>query len=244
VSIAEPFLEDGSRKLYFTLKVGSLSPVATPNTSWKVLFRAPDGITHFVEMNTFDPTAMKFRYGHIEVDPTTGVNNNVNDGNADPASNFKPDGTITVVIGNDKVGNPAAGQSLVGIKGEVRLLVGATAGLLVIADDTGAGSYQLVGNDFCAPKPAAPIGLTAANTSRAVVTLNWQDKSDNEQNFLIERATTVDSGYVQIASVNAGVTSYSDSTVVKKVIYYYRVRAANGNLKSLYSNVASVKVKK
>jgi hypothetical protein len=209
-----------------------------------VLFKASDGITHFVEMNTFDPTAMKFRYGHIEVDPTTGVNNNVNDGTADPASNFKPDGTITLIIGKDKVGNPAAGQSLVAVKGEVRLLVGATAGLLILVDDTGAGSYAVVGNDYCAPKPAAPSGLTAVNTSRSVVTLNWKDNSDNEQNFLIERSTSVDGGYVQISSVNAGVTSYADSTVVKKVTYYYRVRAANGNFKSLFSNVASVNVKK
>ena len=222
----------------------NLEGLAVPNTSWKVLFRGPDGITHFVEMNTFDPTAIKYRYGHIEVDATTGVNNNVNDGDADPASNFKTDGTITLIIGNNKVGNPAAGQSLVAIKGEVRLLVGATAGLLALVDDTGAGSYAVVGNDYCAPKPAAPTGLTAVNTSRGIVTLNWKDKSDNEQNFLVERSTSVDAGYVQIASVNAGVTSYADSTVVKKVTYYYRVRAANGNLKSLFSNVASVNVKK
>ena len=30
VSIAEPYLTDGSQRLYFTLKVGSLSPLATP----------------------------------------------------------------------------------------------------------------------------------------------------------------------------------------------------------------------
>ena len=52
------------------------------------------------------------------------------------------------------------------------------------------------------------------------------------------------SGYTQIASVNAGVTSFADSTVVKKTTYYYRVRAANGTFNSIYSNVASVTVKK
>jgi hypothetical protein len=244
VSIAEPFQVDGSQKLFFTLKVGSLSPVATPNTSWKVLFRAPDGLTHFVEMNTFDPTAIKYAYGHIEVDATTGVNNNVTDGTADPASGYNADGTITLVIGNDKVGGPAAGQSLVAVTGEVRLLVGATRGLLAVVDSTGTGSYTVFGNDYCAPKPAAPTGLTAVNTSHAVVTLNWHDNSDNEQSFLIERSTSVDSGYAQMASVNAGVTSYADSTVVKKITYYYRVRAANGTLRSVYSNVASATVKK
>lgn len=244
VSIAEPFQADGSQKLFFTLKVGSLSPVATPNTSWKVLFKSADGLTHFVEMNTFDPTGVKYSYGHIEVDPTTNVNNNVSDGTADPASGYTTDGTITLVIGNGKVGNPAAGQSLVAVKGEVRMLVGAKTGLLALVDDTGAGSYTVYGNDYCAPKPAAPTGLTAANTAHNVVTLNWKDNSDNETNFLIERSTSVDSGYTQVASVNAGVTSWADSTVVKRTTYYYRVRSANGNFKSVYSNVVSVNVKK
>ena len=244
VSIGEPYQTDGSQKLFFTLKVGSLSPVVPPNTSWKVLFKAPDGITHFVEMNTFDPTGIKYNYGHIQVDPTTGVSNNVNDGAADPASGNNADGTITLIIGDDKVGKPAAGQSLVAVQGEVRVLVGATAGLLVLADNTGLGSYTVVGNDFCAPRPAAPTGLAAVNTSRGVVTLNWLDNSDNETNFLIERSTSVNTGYVQVASVNANVTSWADSTVVRKTTYYYRVRAANGTIKSLYSNVASVNVKK
>jgi len=244
VSVAELYQTDGSQKLYFTLKVGSLDPVVTPNTSSKVLFKAPDGITHFVEMNTFNPSATKFRYGHIEVDATTGVNNNVNDGDLDPASNSKPDGTITLVIANSKVGNPVAGQSLVAIKGEVRALVGVTAGLLVLIDDTGVGSYTVAGNDSCAPKPAAPTALSAVNSARSAVTLNWQDKSDNEQNFLVERSTSVDSGYTQIAAVGANTTNYVDGTVVKKVTYYYRVRAASGAAKSGYSNVASVKVKK
>lgn len=244
VSIAEPFLTDGSQKLYFTLKVGSLSPVAPPNTSWKVLFKAPDGVTHFVEMNTFDPSGIKYRYGHIEVDPTTKVNNNINDGTADAASGYTTDGTITLVIGNDKVGNPSAGQSLVAVTGEVRVLAGAASGLLILADNTGSGSYVVAGNDSCAPKPAAPTNLSAVNTSRSTVTLNWKDNSDNEQTFEIERSTSVDSGFTKIATVNANVTSFADPTVVRKTIYYYRVRAANGTLKSIYSNVASVNVKK
>ena len=244
VSIAELLQPDGSQKLYFTLKVGNLSPVATPNTSWKVLFKGPDGTTHFVEMNTFDPSAIKYRYGHIEVDPTTNVNNNVNDGIADPASTYNPDGTILLVIGNDKVGNPRAGNSLVGVKGEVRVLVGATAGLLFLADDSGSGSYTVAGNDSCAPKPAAPTALAVTNTTKGVASLTWKDNSDNEQNFVIERSTSVDSGFAQIGSVAAGVTSFADNTVVKKKTYYYRVRATRGTTLSPYSNVASVTVKK
>ncbi|HYJ92440.1 MAG TPA: fibronectin type III domain-containing protein, partial [Pyrinomonadaceae bacterium] len=140
--------------------------------------------------------------------------------------------------------NPTAGKRIFSVKGTVQALVGAGAGLLEVMDTTGPGVYTLVGNDACAPRPNAPTSLTAANTSHSVATLNWKDNSDNETNFLIERSTTVDSNFVQIASVNAGVTSYADSTVVRKVTYYYRVRASNGTFNSLYSNVASVNVKK
>lgn len=246
VSIAEPYFADGSSKLYFTIKVGSLDPVATPNTSWKVLFKAPDGVTHFVEMNTFDPTAIKFRYGHIQVDPTTGVNNNVSDGALDPASGFATDGTITLVVANSKVGNPSVGQSLIAIKGEVRLLVGATRGLLALVDDTGSGSYTVAGNASCAPKPNAPTGLTATPSrerGNAVITLAWTDNSDNEQSFLVERSTSVDSGFAQIGTTGANATVFADATPVRRTTYYYRVRAANSAGKSAYSNTTSARVK-
>jgi hypothetical protein len=124
------------------------------------------------------------------------------------------------------------------------MLVGAQAGLLVLVDNTGAGSYQVAGNEFCAPKPAAPTGLVATNLSRGVATLTWKDNSDNETGFVVERSTSVDTGYAQIATVAPNVSSYNDPTVVRKTTYYYRVRAASGNLRSAYSNVASVKIKK
>jgi hypothetical protein len=75
------------------------------------------------------------------------------------------------------------------------------------------------------------------------VGLYWQDKSDNENSFLIERSTSVASGFVQIATVGANVVYYVDPGVVRKTTYYYRVRAANSGGKSTYSNVASVRVK-
>jgi hypothetical protein len=148
------------------------------------------------------------------------------------------------------VDNPVAGQSLIGL--EVRTFLGRSDSLPInqnIASDFAVGAtYTLVGNASCLQPPAAPTDLLASSSSKGrptgEITLTWKDNSDNEQNFLIERSTSVDGGYVQIASVNADVTSFADSTVVKKLTYYYRVRAANGNFKSLYSNVASVRVKK
>jgi len=73
--------------------------------------------------------------------------------------------------------------------------------------------------------------------------LNWADNSNNEEQFLVERSTTVAGGYIQIATVGAHTRTYTDNTVFRKTTYFYRVRAANSGGKSSYSNVASLKTK-
>jgi hypothetical protein len=103
--------------------------------------------------------------------------------------------------------------------------------------------YTLVGNASCQARPAAPTQLMAASANKNEATLYWQDKSDNELSFLIERSTSLDSGFVQIASVGANEVSFVDHGVIKKKTYYYRVRASNSGGKSTYSNVASVVIK-
>ena len=87
--------------------------------------------------------------------------------------------------------------------------------------------------------PAAPTNLAASAVSSTQVSLTWSDRSDNETGFLIERATG-GGAFGQIATREAGVTSYPDSTVAANTTYTYRVRAVNGTLFSAYSNTATV----
>jgi hypothetical protein len=57
---------------------------------------------------------------------------------------------------------------------------------------------------------------------------------------LIERKTTVNGTYAQIAQVGANVQSYSDTNGLSaNTKYYYRVRATNGTINSDYSNTPS-----
>lgn len=97
--------------------------------------------------------------------------------------------------------------------------------------------------------PAAPSNLTAtaAQTSglnKSVAWLKWADNSSDEAGFKIERSTSATTGFAQIATVGANATAYTDSTVVSKKTYYYRVRAYNSNgANSAYSNTANVYVK-
>lgn len=68
--------------------------------------------------------------------------------------------------------------------------------------------------------------------------LAWNDNSNNELGFKIERAGgTGSSGYVQIGQVGANITTFTDTTAVGDVPYSYRVRAYNAAGDSGYSNV-------
>ncbi|MEQ1760641.1 MAG: fibronectin type III domain-containing protein, partial [Vicinamibacterales bacterium] len=88
-----------------------------------------------------------------------------------------------------------------------------------------------------APAPEAPTALTA--TAPAAAQLVWTDGSTNEVAFRIERAGT-NGVFAEIATVGAGVTSYTDTTVLGSTVYTYRVRASNTGGFSAYSNTSTV----
>ena len=98
----------------------------------------------------------------------------------------------------------------------------------------------------CSPKltaPAAPSELSTNVTGATRVDLSWKDNSDDESGFLIHRAinSTFTSGLTSF-TVGAGVTTYSDSSVVAATEYYYRVAASNTAGDSSFSNVVTVAI--
>ncbi|MCU4157759.1 discoidin domain-containing protein [Carboxylicivirga sp. A043] len=86
-----------------------------------------------------------------------------------------------------------------------------------------------------------PDNLRSQLTSERKVILQWDDNSDNEDNFVIERT---DNGiFTQIAIVPANQTTYTDSDFsAKGSKYQYRVKAVNSTSDSFYSNYNLVKV--
>jgi len=73
--------------------------------------------------------------------------------------------------------------------------------------------------------PAAPSGLQARAVGPRQIDLNWQDNSDNEDGFIIERREEQE--FAEIARVGADITQYMDTTVQPATAYCYRVRAFN-----------------
>lgn len=98
-------------------------------------------------------------------------------------------------------------------------------------------AYAVISTDV----PVAPSNL-AADVNGFDVTLIWTDNSDNEENFVIERA--VDSGrwYILDDSVAPDTQIYYDRVLLPDHIYTYRIKAENGLGESGYSNETSAEV--
>ena len=242
--IAEPYSADGSQKLVFTLKMADLSTPLTPNTQWIVYFTGANGTGYFVDMRTDLLGAVSFKYGTYihNADNTQGTTTTI--GNLDAGSNYNTQtDTITLVVSNNKIGNPQAGSRLSRMFVRVPVIAVVPDNANYASPSTEVG-YTLIGNAACQSRPAAPSALTAATgQGKGTAILNWADNSNNEDSFFIERSTSMSGGFIQVAQVGANVRSYTDNTLFRKTTYFYRVRSGNAGGKSSYSNVASVKTK-
>jgi subtilisin family serine protease len=81
--------------------------------------------------------------------------------------------------------------------------------------------------------PTAPTSLSATAVSDTEITLTWEDNSNNEQGFRIERDS------IYLASVGVNVTTYNDSGLTAENSYDYQVVAYNEVGDSAYTDVAS-----
>jgi hypothetical protein len=88
--------------------------------------------------------------------------------------------------------------------------------------------------------PIAPSNLGSTANSSSQVTLSWNDNSNNETEFRIERKRTASGTWSQIAQVGSNVRNYSDSGLSSNTTYFYRVRAANQAGPSGYSTESNV----
>ena len=85
--------------------------------------------------------------------------------------------------------------------------------------------------------PSAPSQLTATALSSSQIRLTWRDNASNETGYRVERRGYA--GFVEIASLAAGSTSYTATGLAPATPYDFRVRAVNGQGSSAYSNVAA-----
>jgi hypothetical protein len=89
--------------------------------------------------------------------------------------------------------------------------------------------------------PSAPSNLKVAVTGQTSIKLTWNDNSNNETGFVIERSTD-GVNFSTVTTTAAGVTSFDNITGLSaNTQYYYRVKAINAGGSSAYTAITSNK---
>ena len=73
--------------------------------------------------------------------------------------------------------------------------------------------------------PAAPSNLTGRFATPTSIVLTWQDNSNNELGFQIQRAKSPGGPWSVVGIVGANVTTYTDTGLAHSTTYYYQVGA-------------------
>jgi hypothetical protein len=97
--------------------------------------------------------------------------------------------------------------------------------------------------DAPAAIPDAPDGVTATNNANRTATVRWNDNSDNEDSFQIERQKRNNKGAwvgTTFFTTGANVESFTDNSGIGT--FRYRVRARNSAGDSPWSAYAEVTV--
>ncbi len=175
LQIAEP-VAFAPNKVVFTLKMQSLATVP-PATRWPVTFNV--GATNYTVRMTNVPADGATTTPIFQVGPTAGTLIA-----ADPTSAFLPDGTITIVVPRNAIGNPTPGQQLTGFL--TRITVGAITPDNMPDNLGPAGTYTIVGNLPCNTAPVAALSANPlSGDPPLVVNFNASASSDPDAGDMV-----------------------------------------------------------
>jgi len=189
--------------------------------------------------NTRPPTDLRPREGAI-VDPEinfTWRDSLMDDGN--PSADFKVQ--VWRIVNGSRGGNVWDSDWRVGASrswaapghGEYEWIVHASNGS---GQSSASAPARFVVPE---PKPPAPSDLRLLYSAPDRIELVWQDNSNTEVGFKIERHTG-DGSFVQIATTSTDEASIADGQVSANQTYVYRVQAYNDAGDSAYSNIVTV----
>jgi len=135
--------------------------------------------------------------------------------------------------------DPVAGQALDSATLLVVVPANAQTGKISVTNEEGTTTSE---NSFVISdeEVAAPYNLIAESVS-CFITLNWQDTTNNETGFIVERRLVDSTNFEPIATLGANSSSYADEAKALQngAEYFYRVRAFSPLGNSVYSNDTS-----
>lgn len=135
------------------------------------------------------------------------------------------DSTQTVIVGSPLFKGPS----------DFRLTMGPDAGTVRVSIMMcGQANSILLYNCGMSKKggkaghaPQRPSNLAIMVVTPTSITLNWQDNSNDEAGFQIERAPSAGGPWDSAGTVGVNVTSFTDNGLAPSTAYYYRVLASN-----------------
>ena len=147
-------------------------------------------------------------------------------------------GIITTIAGTGEPGYGGDG----GLAGEAQL----ASPIALTVDGSGNVVFADLGNYRIrvltqASSLSAPTRLTATTISYNGIDLAWQDNSDGETGFRVQRRVDGSDDWLEIGSTAANVTAFSDTGVEPTTTYHYRVQAFSLIQSSAFSNQVQVR---
>jgi hypothetical protein len=105
-------------------------------------------------------------------------------------------------------------------------------------NDVGYSDYSstLMASTSSALIPSTPTGLNATSITYSSALIYWNDNSNNETGFEIERTGPNSNTVVRTFTTVANIRSFQDNSLQMNSTYYYRVRAFIGSSYSGYSS--------
>ena len=147
-----------------------------------------------------------------------------------------PSGTITTIAGIGERGYSGdGGPAVLAQLYDPRDVAVDGAGNIYIAD-SGNNRIRLLTLSLPPITLRAPTGLTAMAVSSSRVKLAWQDNSDNESGFRVQRRVDGSSDWVGIGTTAANATTFLDEGLEPLTAYHYRVQGFNITGVSAFSN--------
>jgi hypothetical protein len=135
-----------------------------------------------------------------------------------------------------------AGYSLSGASAPVTLTPTQSLSFGIIFSPTGAGSQGgsvTVTSNATGSPSTIPLTGSGVTTTPHTVSLSWTASTSTVSGYNVYRSTTNGSGYAKLNGALVSTVSYTDSTVVNGLTYYYVTTAVDSSgTESVYSNPA------
>ena len=145
-------------------------------------------------------------------------------------------GIITTIAGTGKTGSSGDGGPA--LEAELHWPRG------IAVDNSGSVYFSDTENHLIrvlSRPPKTPTRLTATAVSSSRIKLNWQDNSNHEQGFRIERLGSGRLDWVEIGTVGADATTFLDEGLKPLTAYHYRVEVFGNRGASATSNEATAR---